>query len=74
MDRGWTNGLSALRGTYWSGEITGPISHAVRRLLWRGKWHPAFGFQQGAAPCMGLLSVEEFLEPLRDLDIRESVQ
>src|SRR6266853_1791466 len=28
----------------------------------------------GAMPCMGLLTVEEFLEPLRDLDISETVQ
>ncbi len=27
----------------------------------------------GAMPCMGLLSVEEYLEPLRDLDVREVV-
>ena len=27
----------------------------------------------GAMPCMGLLTVEEFLEPLRDLDISEKV-
>jgi len=27
----------------------------------------------GAMPCMGLLSVEEFLEPLRDLKVREHV-
>jgi len=25
-------------------------------------------------PCMGLLTVEEFLEPLRELDISETVQ
>ena len=25
----------------------------------------------GAMPCVGLLSVEEYLEPLRDLDVRE---
>jgi len=28
---------------------------------------------KGAMPCMGLLTVEEFLEPLRDLDISEQV-
>jgi hypothetical protein len=28
----------------------------------------------GAMPCMGLLSVEEFLEPLRGLDIRQCVE
>jgi saccharopine dehydrogenase-like NADP-dependent oxidoreductase len=28
---------------------------------------------KGAMPCMGLLTVEEFLEPLRDLDISEKV-
>jgi saccharopine dehydrogenase-like NADP-dependent oxidoreductase len=28
---------------------------------------------KGAMPCMGLLTVEEFLEPLRDLDIYERV-
>jgi hypothetical protein len=28
---------------------------------------------KGAMPCMGLLTVEELLEPLRDLDIRENV-
>jgi hypothetical protein len=27
----------------------------------------------GAMPCVGLLTVEEYLEPLRDLDIRESL-
>lgn len=27
--------------------------------------------RKGAMPCMGLLSVEEYLAPLRDLDIRE---
>ena len=27
----------------------------------------------GAMPCVGLLSVEEYLEPLRDLDVREVV-
>ncbi len=26
----------------------------------------------GAMPCVGLLSVEEYLEPLRDLDVREA--
>ena len=29
--------------------------------------------QNGAMPCMGLLTVEEFLEPLRDLHISEKV-
>lgn len=28
---------------------------------------------KGAMPCMGLLTVEEFLEPLRDLQVREIV-
>jgi saccharopine dehydrogenase-like NADP-dependent oxidoreductase len=28
---------------------------------------------KGAMPCMGLLTVDEFLEPLRDLDITEKV-
>ncbi len=28
----------------------------------------------GAMPCMGLLTVDEFLEPLRDLSIREIVE
>jgi hypothetical protein len=28
---------------------------------------------KGAMPCVGLLTVEEFLEPLRDLDIREEL-
>ena len=28
---------------------------------------------KGATPCMGLLTVEEFLEPLRDLSISERV-
>jgi hypothetical protein len=28
---------------------------------------------QGAMPCMGLLTVEEFLEPLRNLHISERV-
>jgi len=28
---------------------------------------------KGAMPCTGLLTVEEFLEPLRDLDISEQV-
>jgi hypothetical protein len=28
---------------------------------------------KGAMPCMGLLTVEEFLEPLRDLDLSETV-
>jgi hypothetical protein len=33
----------------------------------------AFGtsLPSGAMPCVGLLSVDEFLEPLRDLNIRE---
>jgi len=29
---------------------------------------------KGAMPCMGLLTVEEFLAPLRDLDITEKVE
>jgi hypothetical protein len=29
---------------------------------------------KGAMPCVGLLTVEEFLEPLRDLSIREVVE
>jgi len=28
---------------------------------------------RGAMPCMGLLTVDEFLEPLRDLNISERV-
>jgi hypothetical protein len=28
----------------------------------------------GARPCVGLLTVEEFLDPLRELDIRECVE
>jgi hypothetical protein len=39
---------------------------ALARKLVRGNKLPA-----GAMPCVGLLSVEEFLEPLRALDIRE---
>jgi saccharopine dehydrogenase-like NADP-dependent oxidoreductase len=30
-------------------------------------------FPAGAMPCVGLLSVDEYLEPLRDLDVREVV-
>lgn len=42
---------------------------ALSRKLIRGaKLHT------GAMPCMGLLSVEEYLEPLRGLDIRECVE
>jgi hypothetical protein len=29
---------------------------------------------KGAMPCMGLLTVKEFLAPLRNLDIREVVE
>jgi saccharopine dehydrogenase-like NADP-dependent oxidoreductase len=32
------------------------------------------GLPTGAMPCMGLLSVEEYLEPLRGLDIEEVVE
>jgi hypothetical protein len=39
---------------------------ALARKLARGDKLPA-----GAMPCVGLLRVEEFLEPLRGLDIRE---
>lgn len=39
---------------------------ALARKLARGEALPL-----GAMPCVGLLSVEEYLEPLRDLDVRE---
>ena len=42
---------------------------ALARKIASGATLPA-----GAMPCMGLLTVEEFLEPLRDLDISETVQ
>ena len=42
---------------------------ALARKLASGAQLPA-----GAMPCMGLLTVDEFLEPLRDLSIRESVE
>jgi len=41
---------------------------ALARKLASGRLLPA-----GAMPCMGLLTVEEFLEPLRDLSISERV-
>ena len=41
---------------------------ALVRKLASGQRLPA-----GAMPCVGLLSVEEYLEPLRDLDVREVV-
>jgi len=41
---------------------------ALARKLASGQRLPA-----GAMPCVGLLSVEEYLEPLRDLDVREVV-
>jgi len=41
---------------------------ALARKLASAVWLP-----KGAMPCMGLLTVEEFLEPLRDLDISEKV-
>ena len=41
---------------------------ALARKLASGQRLPV-----GALPCVGLLSVEEYLEPLRDLDIREVV-
>jgi len=43
-------------------------SIALVRLLARGDILP-----RGAMPCMGLLNVEQILEPLRNLDIREIV-
>jgi hypothetical protein len=42
---------------------------ALTGKLASGAWLP-----KGAMPCMGLLTVEEFLEPLRDLDIHETVE
>jgi len=42
---------------------------ALSRKLIRGVRLPV-----GAMPCVGLLSVEEFLEPLHGLDIREHVE
>jgi hypothetical protein len=39
---------------------------ALVKKLARGEVLPP-----GARPCVGLLSVEEYLEPLRELDIRE---
>jgi hypothetical protein len=42
---------------------------ALTRKIASGAWLP-----KGAMPCMGLLTVEEFLEPLRDLDIHETVE
>lgn len=41
---------------------------ALARKLAGGARLPA-----GAMPCVGLLSVEEYLDPLRDLDVREVV-
>ena len=41
-------------------------SIALARKLARGE-----PLRKGAMPCMGLLGVEEYLAPLRDLDIRE---
>jgi|SRR5579862_325453 len=38
-----------------------------------GKLAAGAGLPAGAMPCTGLLTVEEYLEPLRALDIRESV-
>jgi len=42
---------------------------ALARKIASGAQLPA-----GAMPCMGLLTVEEFLEPLCELDISETVQ
>jgi hypothetical protein len=41
---------------------------ALARKIGSGIW-----LTKGAMPCMGLLTVEEFLEPLRDLDVSEEV-
>ena len=41
---------------------------ALTRKIARGVSLPT-----GAMPCMGLVTVEEFLEPLRDLDVREAL-
>jgi saccharopine dehydrogenase-like NADP-dependent oxidoreductase len=56
------------------GRNHGPHIPCAAAIALARKMASGVRFPAGAAPCLGLLSVEEFLEPLRDLDIRESVQ
>jgi saccharopine dehydrogenase-like NADP-dependent oxidoreductase len=51
----------------------GPYIPCGAAIALAGKLATGASLPQGAMPCIGLLTVEEFLEPLRDLDISEKV-
>jgi len=51
----------------------GPHIPCGAAIALAGKIASGASLPRTAMPCMGLLTVEEFLEPLRDLDISEKV-
>ena len=52
----------------------GPYIPCGAAIALAGKIAAGVRLPKGAMPCMGLLTVEEFLAPLRDLDITEKVE
>jgi saccharopine dehydrogenase-like NADP-dependent oxidoreductase len=52
-------------------ENHGPNIPCGPAIALTNKWAAGFALPAGAMPCMGLLSVEEILEPLKKLRIRE---
>ncbi len=58
-------------GCCWPTRITARIFPARRRLRWLTRWPGGFTPPAGAMACMGLLTLDEILEPLKGLRIRE---
>lgn len=52
----------------------GPYIPCGAAIALARKFANGAGLPKGAMPCMGLLTVKEFLAPLRNLDIREVVE
>jgi hypothetical protein len=52
----------------------GPYIPCGAAIALARKFAAGSALPKGAMPCMGLLTVKEFLSPLRNLDIREVVE
>jgi saccharopine dehydrogenase-like NADP-dependent oxidoreductase len=61
----------ALTWTLLAAQNHGPQIPCAAAIALVGKLASGASLPAGATPCVGLLSVEEYLAPLRDLDVRE---
>ena len=69
--------VSLADGRRWNllaGQNHGPYIPCGAAIALARKLASAMALPAGAMPCIGLLTVKEFLAPLRNLDIREVVQ